>query len=896
MTEDPDEIGAAGEPQVTVVLICFNDAERLPEAIASARDQTLEDIEIVIVDHGSTDGSVAVARAAADVDARIRVIALPDNDGKPGRPINAGMSAARAPWVTVFASDDLLRPKACATMLRTATEYSADIVIGSLNRVNVDTGETTRWMPSVSLRSRVITHVDQLPELIRDTTGGGKLFNTEFVRRNGLSFPEDIFYQDQVFTLEYFARAGTVAITSHFVLDWRHWPSGRPSVTQRKASVENLSDRFTANERIDEFLRSQDRADLLILKQRKFLTHDLSIHVRDLADATSEYRRALVERTRAYVETFPPESIEGLPLNKRLMLNCLLADRLDDAEQVTSSPFNRITATWARISEGDRLYVVPPWLPKQADPVFDVSFARLPSIPTRFRANRSDLSVTTTRSGFRFLLSVASYAPLDRDRTKDSRLVLMDAGLGTRLFVKLRRVRNSETPQWRGDVSLRDLDKTFGTTPGPIQLIAQFQRGTPGQWSVTVHPGTDEGDVTGTGWPWRAHIDESEVRLIREPQESPTPRPITPGRDLTEVLSLSDARIYLRELGAEPQPGTVFFESFAGRRIADGPLAVSRRLHERKRKARQYWSCSDWSLLDVPDYATPLPRLSIKYLNAMAESQLWIDNGYLIFHGRKGRRFVQLWHGSPVMRLPEKKGRPTWALVASSGDYFADCLLGSVPQDELPFLDIGAPRTDPLIAPGAARRRAELRRSWGVDDRTVVFFSPALRPGDVSPDFRTPDLRSIARQLGPEWFWFHREHDDDATGRRSGSIPDDLRWFATGASSRVDVTDYLLMADVLVSDYASVISDYALSGRPVVHYVPDQQFVEDVSPTTYFSLSERSAGPLVRTDSDLVAALVATRSGSAPSSSARSSRPFAELVAPLDARLSTDDLLDELGF
>ena len=43
---------ASAAPQVSVVIICFNDEERLSEAIRSAQDQSLADIEIVIVDHG----------------------------------------------------------------------------------------------------------------------------------------------------------------------------------------------------------------------------------------------------------------------------------------------------------------------------------------------------------------------------------------------------------------------------------------------------------------------------------------------------------------------------------------------------------------------------------------------------------------------------------------------------------------------------------------------------------------------------------------------------------------------------------------------------------------------------------------------------------------------------
>ena len=172
-------------PAVTVVIICYNDETRLPKAIRSAQRQTLAEIEIKVVDHGSTDGSAQVARDAAAEDPRIEVIALGENEGKPGRPINAGIAAATAPWVVVVGSDDILRRRGCETLLAAAERSDADVVIGGVRRVDMDTREAVRWMPSVTLRSRVVKDLAQFPDLIRDTIGGFKLYRTQFLRDNG---------------------------------------------------------------------------------------------------------------------------------------------------------------------------------------------------------------------------------------------------------------------------------------------------------------------------------------------------------------------------------------------------------------------------------------------------------------------------------------------------------------------------------------------------------------------------------------------------------------------------------------------------------------------------------------------------------------------------------------
>lgn len=261
--------------------------------------------------------------------------------------------------------------------------------------------------------------------------------------------------------------------------------------------------------------------------------------------------------------------------------------------------------------------------------------------------------------------------------------------------------------------------------------------------------------------PWTVVRNDDDTLLQREPGD-PTPRRFealrrtTPAHSdprLAEILTLAEARAYLRDSDLDPRLDRFFFESFAGRRIADGPLAVSRRLLERRRRKRprQFWSCTPWAQLDVPGYAVPAPRFSVKYLDALAESAVWFDNGWLPFRPGPGRRLVQLWHGTPLVRLPvEEDRRPPWHSVVSSGPYFESCLETAWPAKSFTFIPSGAPRTDPLLEPTAARRRARLRESWGLTDRTVVFFRPVLRSGSVANTYRpVPDLQLVAQRWDP---------------------------------------------------------------------------------------------------------------------------------------------------
>jgi glycosyltransferase involved in cell wall biosynthesis len=94
---------------VTSVTTVYNGAGHLAAAIGSLRDQTLDDIQIVVVVDGSGDDSEAVARAQAAEDPRVEVIAMP----RIGRSaaLNVGVAAARAPFVAILDADDLAHPR-----------------------------------------------------------------------------------------------------------------------------------------------------------------------------------------------------------------------------------------------------------------------------------------------------------------------------------------------------------------------------------------------------------------------------------------------------------------------------------------------------------------------------------------------------------------------------------------------------------------------------------------------------------------------------------------------------------------------------------------------------------------------------------------------------------------
>ena len=122
----------AGEPDLSVVIPAYNEENRLPATLHRVREY-LEDekrsYELVLVDDGSGDGTLAAMNAAAERHSNIRVVALGENRGK-GRAVAAGVAASRGALL-LFSDADLSTPIEELAKLEAAVAAGADVAIAS---------------------------------------------------------------------------------------------------------------------------------------------------------------------------------------------------------------------------------------------------------------------------------------------------------------------------------------------------------------------------------------------------------------------------------------------------------------------------------------------------------------------------------------------------------------------------------------------------------------------------------------------------------------------------------------------------------------------------------------------------------------------------------------------
>ena len=135
---------------ISVIVPCYNGALYLEECIRSILRQNV-DIEVLLVDDGSTDGTGALADAVAAQDGRIRVFHMDENGGV-SRARNLALTHAAGEWVTFVDADDLLPEGALATLLA-AARGGVEIVCGSHEEFD-GLGKRVRFRPEARIRGK----------------------------------------------------------------------------------------------------------------------------------------------------------------------------------------------------------------------------------------------------------------------------------------------------------------------------------------------------------------------------------------------------------------------------------------------------------------------------------------------------------------------------------------------------------------------------------------------------------------------------------------------------------------------------------------------------------------------------------------------------------------------
>lgn len=286
-------------PLLSVVIPVYNGAEFIEESLRSVVDQQYRRIEIVVVDDGSTDDSLALARAFARSHPRVTV--LSQRNGGVGVARRTGTEASSGAWLTFVDADDLVTRTGIQTAMDTLRRSGSDVSVMPYQRLE---GAVVRppapWIRALHDRPAEAVRLADRPDVLLSAIPGGKIFRRSFWDEHALVYPTVLLAGDQRVAAEAFLKARSIDITGDVGYTWRRQAT---SISQGHVTAAAVHARQDAIDAVLEILQPLPIArDERVLQ---YLRHNIPNSLLKLERADDEYLTALVERVPRIVEAAP---------------------------------------------------------------------------------------------------------------------------------------------------------------------------------------------------------------------------------------------------------------------------------------------------------------------------------------------------------------------------------------------------------------------------------------------------------------------------------------------------------------------------------------------------------------------------------------------------------------
>ncbi|MGP3634952.1 CDP-glycerol glycerophosphotransferase family protein [Streptomyces sp. 24-1644] len=902
-------------PDFSCVVTGGGGAAALRASVDSVTGQSLRATEALVVLAADCDADTRAAadKLAAGRPERVRLLVADGTATTTGALRNAGLDAARGRHVLVLGEGERLQLHACRNLWEAAGRTGVDLVAGRWSRL---TGEGTKerepsWQHQLFARSRTLGRFGDAPELtVRDALVTGFCLSREALERHGLRYAEDLTRSEILFGPLAAAAVGRIALVRRLIVTGRV-ESGQ-DVTGLLRAHRSVCNTLVA-QGLHELREQRERAfalDRLVPLVRTFPRLPAADRDRITASAADGLAHSVPEPV---LETLPPlERVAVHLLAQGDADGVLAAAYALNRPGAVAAPL--VTGDDGRVRWPTTDAARTPLAGTGQEAPAGVDVTELGHQYRAFGELRLMNRLTRcTKDEGRLLLEGHLVLPAHADPGPELPLSaelefrVRDGARAFRFPVGELR-REATGIHWRTHADLTRVLRPLGARDTLWDARLFVEAG--GTRSVSdlfaAHDLLDRADrftarprlgrLAGDTWePYITLKDHLALRLV--PRNRPARalrrlvhyathfRPARKAQLLARALRKRRDRwrsrafkapVYNTWLCRLPvRKGSVVFESHMGKCYGDSPRAIHEEVRRRGLRLHCVWSYQS-SPKGFPADARLVRRWSWQYLWALARAEYWVDNQGFPQNLRKrpGTTYLQTWHGSAYKRmgfdetrvrmqnapqrhrLQEAVHRFDHFLVRSEHDVRTLARAYRLPPERL--LATGYPRNDALSA-ARARDEAEgrlprpaLAETLGIaDHKKVVLYAPTFRggPGKRKRRRLPLDVARFAERFGDQYTLLVRAHYLEAA-----RLPVCPPGTVLDVSAHHDVTELLTLADVLITDYSSIMFDYALLDRPVVLFAPDLDAYA-ATRGSYFDLRDKAPGPVVETEDELFAVM-----------------------------------------
>lgn len=325
------------------------------------------------------------------------------------------------------------------------------------------------------------------------------------------------------------------------------------------------------------------------------------------------------------------------------------------------------------------------------------------------------------------------------------------------------------------------------------------------------------------------------------------------------------------------KPKQVIFESGIGKQYSDSPKQIYQKMLTDPffEGYKFIWIYNGYDI-EKDDRLKIIKRFSWEYFYYLATSEYWVNNQNFPYyiHKPKHTTFLQTWHGTPLKKMMNdvdsfsdkdagyvprmNKVNAQWDYLVSPSHYATERFESAfLPKAKI--LEVGYPRNDVFFLSDNEKGEIlrQLRNMWGINNKKVILYAPTFRDDDKTSagkqDFKLNlNIEAMYKALHEDYVVLFRQH---AIVKTKLYIPDYFKDFFIDVSKFSDVQQLYLLADMCVTDYSSVMFDYAITKKPLLFYTYDYEDYKENLRGFYIDFEAEAPGPLLYDTDQLIDAV-----------------------------------------